>query len=76
MIPKWAKQSVPSIAPKFDELISILQSAQTFSSTGNVTNVKRLSNNNDYDDDEKKSAPVSASVSASTSMMQLDADQN
>lgn len=66
MIPKWGKQPPPSLAPKFDELISILQSAQTFTSIGNPgmakVNKKSLSNNNDYDDDEKKSMPSSTST--------------
>eukprot|EP01084_Bolivina_argentea_P078128 141750_1 len=33
MLPKWAKQPTPSLAPKFDDLITILQTAKTFHST-------------------------------------------
>ena len=77
MIPKWGKKAPPSIAPKFDELISILQCAQTFNSTSSshpdaTNNVnKRLSDNNDYDDDEKKSISITPASASQSSMMQL-----
>ena len=64
MKPKYGKQPLPSLAPKFDDLISILQSAQTFHSTGP----------NKPNDDEQKQRDSSQQRARTFPLMPLPPD--